>query len=73
MKHERIEIDPKIMGGKPTIKGTRIPVEMILDELGAKWTAEQILKEHPTLSREDIYAVQAFAADHIREEEILFG
>lgn len=60
MKHDRIEINPKIMGGKPVIRGTRIPVDMILRELGARMTTDDILSEHPTLKLDDIFAVQAF-------------
>lgn len=72
MKHERIEINPKIMGGKPVIRGTRIPVDMILRELGAKMSPQEIVGEHPTLTLDDIYAAQAFAADYIRDEEIIY-
>jgi uncharacterized protein (DUF433 family) len=60
MKHDRIEINPKIMGGKPVIRGTRIPVDMILRELGARMTTDDMLREHPTLKLDDIFAAQAF-------------
>jgi len=65
MKHERIEINPKIMFGKPVIKGTRIPVDMILRKLGEGMAVEEILDDHPRLTREDILAAQAFAADYV--------
>lgn len=51
---EHIEINPKIMLGKPVIKGTRIPVYVILNLLGEGYTIEQIIKEYPDLTREDI-------------------
>jgi uncharacterized protein (DUF433 family) len=73
MKHDRIEVNPKIMGGKPVIRGTRIPVDMILGELGARMSPQEIVDEHPTLTIDDIYAAQAFAADYIRDEEIIYG
>jgi uncharacterized protein (DUF433 family) len=73
MKHDRIEMNPKIMGGKPVIRGTRIPVDMILGELGARMSPQEIVDEHPTLMIDDIYAAQAFAADYIRDEEIIYG
>lgn len=73
MKHDRIEMNPKIMGGKPVIRGTRIPVDMILGELGARMSPQEIVDEHPTLAIDDIYAAQAFAADYIRDEEIIYG
>ena len=49
MNHERIEINPEIMGGKPVVRGTRVPVELILRKLGAGMTAEAILADHPRL------------------------
>ena len=73
MKHERIEINPAVMAGKPVIRGTRIPVDMILRKLGAGLTVEEILDDHPHIAREDIRAAQAFAADYISNDEIIFG
>lgn len=64
MTHERIEINPEIMGGKPVIRGTRVPVETILRKLGAGLSAEAILADHPRLTREDVLAAQAFALLH---------
>jgi uncharacterized protein (DUF433 family) len=60
--HERIEMNPEIMGGKPVICGTRVPVEMILRKLGAGMTSEAIVADHPRLTLEDIRAAQTFAA-----------
>ncbi|HSZ74246.1 MAG TPA: DUF433 domain-containing protein [Rhizomicrobium sp.] len=73
MKHERIEINPEVMVGKPVIRGTRLPVEMILRELGAGMTDDEIIAEHPRLTREDIRAAQAFAADYLHDDEIIYG
>jgi uncharacterized protein (DUF433 family) len=50
------------MDGKPVIRGTRVPVELILRKLGAGMPAESILADHPRLTPEDIRAAQAFAA-----------
>jgi uncharacterized protein (DUF433 family) len=61
MRHERIEIKPEIMDGKPVIRGTRIPVEIILRKLGAGLLSETILADHPRLTLDDIRAAQAFA------------
>ena len=72
MPHERIEINPEIMGGKPVISGTRIPVELILRKLGAGMRAEQILADHPRLVLDDIRAAQAFAADYLANEELVY-
>ncbi|MGA8756210.1 MAG: DUF433 domain-containing protein [Stellaceae bacterium] len=72
MTHERIEISPKIMAGKPVIRRTRIPVEVILRKLGAGMGSAEIIADHPRLSLEDIRAAQAFAADYLADEELVF-
>jgi uncharacterized protein (DUF433 family) len=73
MTHERVEINPAIMGGKPVIRGTRIPVELVLRKLGAGMTAEEILADHPRLTQDDLRAAQAFAADYLANEELVYG
>ncbi len=72
-KHERIEINPQIMFGKPVIKGTRIPVEHVLRKLGAGMTVEEIIADHPRLTADDIRAAQKFAADYLADEEIVYS
>ena len=57
--------------GKPVIKGTRIPVETILRWLGRGTSIEELLTEYPGLTREDVLAAQAFAADFIAEERLV--
>jgi uncharacterized protein (DUF433 family) len=71
MVYERINIDPKVMFGKPVIRGTRVPVELILRKLGQGMTCEEIIAHHPHISLEDIRAAAAFAADHLANEEIV--
>ena len=73
MTHDRIEINPGIMGGKPVIRGTRVPVELILRKLGAGMTVEAILADHPRLTADDIRAAQAFAADYLADEDVVYG
>ncbi len=68
MKHQFITADPSIMMGKPTIAGTRITVESILDKFAAGETIEQMLEAHPRLTREAIFAAFAFAADTLRSD-----
>ena len=68
MLHERIEVNPEIMGGKPVIRGTRIPVELILRKLAAGMSAEAILADHPRLAPDDIHAVQVVASDSLPEK-----
>ncbi len=58
-----ITSDPNVLFGKLAIKGTRIAVEHILDELAGGTTIEELLEEYPRLSSEAIYAALAFAAD----------
>ncbi len=73
MPHERIEISPGIMDGKPVIRGTRVAVELVLRKLGAGMSLEAVLADHPRLTRDDILAAQAFAADYLADEEIVYG
>ena len=73
MAHERIEMNPDIMGGKPVIRGTRVPVELVLRKLGAGMSAEAILIDHPRLMLEDVRAAQAFAADYLADEDVIYG
>jgi uncharacterized protein (DUF433 family) len=73
MSHERIEINPDIMGGKPVIRGTRVPVETVLRKLGAGMSVDAILVDHPRLTREDVLAAQAFAADYLADENLVYG
>ena len=68
---ERISINPKICHGKPCIKGTRILVSVVLDNLVEGVTEAEILKEYPSLQPEDIQAAIAYAAQLVREEEII--
>lgn len=70
--HQRIEINPEIMGGKPVIKGTRIPVELVLRKLGSGVEVSELLAAYPHLTAEDILAAQAFAADYLADEELVY-
>ena len=72
-KYERIEINPAIMFGKPVIKNTRITVEQILRKLAGGMSIEEIITDHPHLTKKDILAAQEFAADYLADEEIAFG
>jgi uncharacterized protein (DUF433 family) len=65
MEETLIISDPKIMLGKPIIKGTRITVEHILEELANGLTIEQILAEYPHLTREAVQAALRFAAEEV--------
>lgn len=69
---DRIEVNPKVMLGKPVIRGTRIPVELILRKLGEGATDNDLLDAYPRLTREDIQAAIAYAADAVAREETVF-
>lgn len=64
-----IEINPRIMMGKPVIKGTRITVEMILESLAAGESFDNILASYPRLTKESILAALAFAAESLKGEK----
>jgi uncharacterized protein (DUF433 family) len=67
-----IEVRPDIMLGKPVIRGTRIPVELVLRKLGEGATMEDLLDGYPTLSREKVMAALIYAADLLANERIVF-
>lgn len=68
---ERIEIKPEVMLGKPVIRGTRITVELILRRIGEGATEDDLITSYPHLTRDDIRAAVAFAADTIAHQEIV--
>ena len=68
---KRIETKPNIMFGKPVIKGSRLPVEMILEKLAYGETEDEILKEYPFLKKEDIKAALLYAAKTLSLEEVM--
>jgi len=59
---ERVEVNPKILGGKPVIKGTRIPVYLILELLSAGYSFKRIINAYPTLTEDDVKAAVNYAA-----------
>lgn len=58
----QIVTDPAILGGKPTIAGTRISVELILERIRDGWTIDELLDDYPQLTREQVIAALAYAA-----------
>ena len=69
--HPRISVKPEVMGGKPCIKGTRIPVDVILRYLGDGQSTEDILAALPGLTALDVRAAAAFAADVVADEAVV--
>jgi uncharacterized protein (DUF433 family) len=68
---ERISADPKICHGKPCIRGTRIMVSVVLDNLAEGLTPEEVVREYPPLTLADVSAALAYAAALASEEELV--
>lgn len=68
---EGIKVDPEIMMGKPCVKGTRIPVYVLLQKMAAGETEAELLKAYPQLSKTDLMAVWEYAARAAAEEIVL--
>jgi uncharacterized protein (DUF433 family) len=66
-----IETNPTIMFGKPCVKGTRLPVDMILGKLGDNYSIEDLLDAYPKLTKESILACLTYASFSLRNEEVL--
>ena len=69
--NDRIEVNPRIMLGKPVVRGTRITVELILRKIAEGATEEVLLDAYPTLKKKDIKAAIVYAADTLAHEETL--
>ena len=67
---ERIVVDPRILVGKPVVRGTRLAVEFIIDRLAQGWTESALLEQYPGLTREDIQACLHYAGAVLHEEKI---
>lgn len=67
---ERIIADPKVLAGKPVIKGTRLAVEFILDLLAGGWSEAEVLQNYPRLTHEDIQACLSYASALIKSEKV---
>lgn len=68
MLTERLTVNPEILGGKPIIKGTRMTVEFILELLASGIAEDEVLRDYPHLTREDIQACLSYAAHALRNE-----
>jgi len=68
----RVEVKPQVMLGKPVIRGTRIPVELLLRKLSEGASEADLLDAYPRLTRGDIHAAIRYAADTLAHEEVVF-
>jgi uncharacterized protein (DUF433 family) len=71
--HDRIELNPKVMLGKPVIRGTRIPVELIVRKLSEGADEKALLQAYPKLTSADIHAALRYAADSLAHEEVVLS
>jgi len=67
---DHINVDPGVLTGKPVIRGTRLAVEFLIELLAEQWTHEQILKNYPQLTEEDIQAALHYAAEVLKQEHV---
>lgn len=68
---DRVELKPKLCNGKPVIKGTRIPVSVVLDQIAAGDSWDAITRGYPELSREDIQAALLYASTVLEHTEVM--
>lgn len=68
---QHIHTDPAILSGKPVIRGSRISVEMILGQLAAGWSVEDVLASYPGITAQDVQAVFALAHELVSEERYI--
>ena len=68
--HERIVTDPRILKGKPVVQGTRIAVDLVLEELSHNPDVNELLAAHPALTRDDVQACLAYAKDILTGQEV---
>lgn len=67
---ERIRIDPDVLAGKPVVGGTRLAVDFVIGLLAQGWSEDDILKNYPGVTREDIAACLQYAAEALKAEKV---
>lgn len=67
---DRITTDPDVLVGKPVIKGTRLAVEFLIELLAENWTHEEVMRNYPQLSQDDILAALQYAAATLKQEHV---
>jgi uncharacterized protein (DUF433 family) len=67
---ERIVIDPTVLVGKPAIRGTRLAVDFVLGLLGQGWSEDDVLRNYPGLTRDDIAACLQYASEVLQAEKV---
>ncbi len=69
-EHPRIALDPKVLAGKPVIRGTRLSVEFIIGLMADGWSEADILANYPGVTHEDIIGCLAYARDTLSSEKV---
>ena len=69
----RITVNPAVMGGRPCIRGMRVTVSMVLNQLASGQSMEQVLEAYPYLQRDDLLECLAFAASRVEEAEVVLA
>jgi uncharacterized protein (DUF433 family) len=69
-EHSRIALDPRVLVGKPVIRGTRLSVEFVIGLLADGWTEAEILANYPGITHEDVIACLAYARDMLSIEKV---
>lgn len=67
---DRIVLDPKILAGKPVVKGTRLSVEFIIDLLAQGWSPAEVVRNYPGLTHEDVQACLTYAGAVLKSEKV---
>jgi uncharacterized protein (DUF433 family) len=67
---ERIVLDPKVLAGKPVVKGTRLAVEFVVGLLAQGWSEADVLRNYPGLGHEDVLACLAYAQETLQRERV---
>ena len=68
---DRIEIEPKILAGKPIVVGTRLSVDFLLGLFAQGWSKADVLRSYPQLREEDLHAVFAYSAARLKDEMLI--
>lgn len=66
----RITLDPAVLAGKPVVRGTRLSVDFVIGLMADGWTVDEMLRNYPGLTHEDIRACLAYARDQLRAERV---
>jgi uncharacterized protein (DUF433 family) len=69
-EHTRVTLDPKVLAGKPVIRGTRLSVEFIIGLMAEGWDAADIVANYPGITQDDVLACLAYARDAVSSEKV---